>query len=99
MTCKDCLYHECCHSEIAYGMGSDDLTGKYLTDIETRCKSFKNKHDVAEVCRCKDCKYIDVVTCPITGTERLYCDFGTQPVYVRDSHFCSYGERKEGAGE
>lgn len=43
MTCKDCLHYECCHSEIAYGMGSDDLTGKYFTDIETRCKNFINK--------------------------------------------------------
>lgn len=46
MTCKDCIYYEHCHSEIAYGMGSDDLTGEYFTDIETRCKSFKNKADV-----------------------------------------------------
>lgn len=49
MTCKDCIYYEHCHSEIAYGMGSDDLTGEYFTDIETRCKSFKNKADYAEV--------------------------------------------------
>ena len=49
MTCKDCLYHERCHSEIAYGMGSDDLTGEYFTDIERRCAGFKNKADVVEV--------------------------------------------------
>ena len=49
MTCKDCLYHERCHSEIAYGMGSDDLTGEYFTDIEKRCAGFKNKADVVEV--------------------------------------------------
>ena len=49
MTCKDCLYSERCHSDIAYGMGSDDLTGEYFTDIEKRCKSFKNKADVVEI--------------------------------------------------
>lgn len=51
MTCKDCIYHERCHSEIAYGMGSDDLTGEYFADIEKRCKGFKNKADFAEVKR------------------------------------------------
>ena len=51
MTCKDCLHYECCHNEIAYGMGSDDITGKYFTDIETRCKHFKNKADFTEVRR------------------------------------------------
>ena len=49
MTCKDCLYYENCHGNIAYGVGSDDLTGEYFPDIETRCKSFKNKADVVEV--------------------------------------------------
>ena len=63
MTCKDCLYYEHCHSQIAYGMGSDDLTGKYYTDIESRCKSFKSKADFVEVVRCKDCLYNEYGSC------------------------------------
>lgn len=51
MTCKDCIYHEKCLSHICYGMGTDDLTNEYITDIEKRCTGFKNKVDFAEVKR------------------------------------------------
>ena len=98
MTCKDCLYFEHCHSDIAYGMGSDDLTGEYFTDIETRCKSFKDKANVVEVVRCKDCEHSTL----ILGT--YICDNIQAPWFNDDfaidvgaNDFCSYGKRKEGA--
>ena len=52
--------------------------------------------DVVEVVRCKDCKYKIIHTCPITGTKTLFCDYGIKPVAVEASHYCGYGERREG---
>lgn len=42
MTCKDCIH---------YGICIFDLTGNEWS----KCFHFKNKADVAEVVRCKDC--------------------------------------------
>lgn len=47
MTCKDCIYEPQCILRISYGMGDND--DKPLTDMEKRCKPFKNKADYAEV--------------------------------------------------
>lgn len=43
MTCKNCIYEPRCHNVIAYGMDTDDITGKLITDIEKYCKHFKDK--------------------------------------------------------
>lgn len=98
MTCKDCLYHERCHSEIAYGMGSDDLTGEYFTDIERRCAGFKNKADFVGVVRCKDCEHLRIINgkglyayCPKTECKFMPFEIDTR------THYCSCGKRKEGA--
>ena len=52
--------------------------------------------DVVEVVRCEKCNYRITHTCPITGTETLFCDYGKKPVAVEPTHYCSYGERKDG---
>ena len=52
--------------------------------------------DVVEVVRCVECKYVDTVTCPITGAKTFCCDYGIRPFMVEPTHFCSYGVRKEG---
>lgn len=51
--------------------------------------------DVAEVVRCKDCKYRITHTCAITGIKTLFCDYayGNKPV-VEPTHYCGYGETK-----
>lgn len=92
MTCRDCIHYERCHSEIAYGMGSDDLTGKYYTDIETRCKGFKNKANYVEVVRCKDCEHL---------SKKGICEKFRQryPFFPDDYFYCGFGKRKEGAEE
>lgn len=43
--------------------------------------------DVAEVVRCKDCKY---------RADRLYCRLRKTPYIVTNLDFCSYGEPLEG---
>lgn len=53
--------------------------------------------DVVEVVRCKDCKYTDAIISSITGDKKLFCEYGDESIYVKDTHFCSYGHRKEGA--
>jgi hypothetical protein len=50
--------------------------------------------DVAEVCRCKDCKYGD------TGTDedgrQFYKCIGIHYGGVSPTDYCSYGEREDG---
>lgn len=48
-TCNDCIYRPKCISFIVHGMGDDEIKGGLLTDIDKRCKDFKNKADVQEV--------------------------------------------------
>jgi hypothetical protein len=51
--------------------------------------------DVVEVVRCRDCKYGETSTCPITGVELFICRHGHLNRAVEKDHFCSYGERRE----
>lgn len=51
--------------------------------------------DVVEVVRCRDCKYGETYTCPITGLELLICRHGCVNRAVEKDYFCSYGERSE----
>lgn len=51
------------------------------------------KADVVEVVRCKDCKrFLQMETSP--SYDGKCCGYG---YLVEVNHFCSYGERKEGA--
>lgn len=45
-TCNDCIYRPKCISFIVHGMGDDEINGGLLTDMDKRCKDFKNKTDV-----------------------------------------------------
>lgn len=45
--CKDCLHYEAC-SNFSKIINS-------AVDVETGCEHFKNRIDVTEVVRCKDC--------------------------------------------
>lgn len=51
--------------------------------------------DVVEVVRCRDCKFLETIECPITGVELLVCRHGLLNRVVEKEHFCSYGERRE----
>ena len=93
MTCRNCANYEKCLSRICYHMGIDDVSGKYIPDIETKCKSFKNASDLVVVLRCKDCKHWGGVvfgnvcsrwSAPLAGMKNC-----TKP-----DDFCSYGERR-----
>lgn len=90
MTCKDCLYEPKCISHIQWMMGKD-WNNRYTPDMEVRCKSFKNKADVVEVVRCKDCK--NYRSC----RHRNCCT--SHMIFVQENDFCSYGMKKEGAEE
>lgn len=95
-TCKDCLYHPHCYSRIAFMMDVDEVRGELLTDLDKRCKGFKNKADVVPVVRCKDCMFwdtekigmVDECVCKLHSIEGIYSK------YKLPNDFCSYGERK-----
>ena len=70
MTCRDCIHYDICllsHEEDDY----------------KKCFHFKNKADVVEVVRCKDCELYSGKYCRLTDdTEDRrepddYCSYGT----------------------
>ena len=84
--CKKCIHKPVCFKQ---GM-RDKLTP---TGFELECRYFKNKSDVVEVVRCKDCKHFDAYE----GEEHKGdCGelVGLESCVYEDD-FCSYGERKE----
>lgn len=84
MTCKDCIH---------YGICTFNLTGKEWS----KCFHFKNKADVVEVVRCKDCKHCELrYPAKAIGEEAIegyYC-YPNQR-YVKSTDFCNYGEKGE----
>ena len=46
--------------------------------------------DAVEVVRCKDCMHC----MPTYDGRALYCTTMTNPNFVHQNHFCSYGERR-----
>lgn len=82
-TCKDCIHYDTClYIEISNNKEEDYYT-------EFGCEYFKNKADVVEVVRCKDCKYYIANYCTrdINGRTNMF--------YMNADDFCSYGERKD----
>lgn len=57
--------------------------------------------DVVEVVRCKECKYNDRGDCihPDNVSHSYDCDWNCYEHHlsISDDHFCSHGERKDGA--
>lgn len=88
MTCKDCIYSPLCKVYADFGVTDVPY------DKNDTCEMFKSKSDFVEVVRCVECKYVDTVTCPITGTKIFCCDYDVRPFKAEPTHFCGYGERK-----
>ena len=53
-TCKDCIHEKAC-TEMLKAQGYE-VSADYKGNAD-RCDTFKNKADVVEVVRCKDCKH------------------------------------------
>lgn len=87
MTCKDCIH---------YGICIFHLTGNEWS----KCFHFKNKADVVEVVRCKDCelssepKSVSRLELYINNYDVRFCE--KEQKIVCGTHFCSYGTPKEG---
>ena len=53
--------------------------------------------DAVEVVRCKDCKYMHIITEP-SGEQHLHCKIAYGMPKVRETDFCNHGERKSDNG-
>ena len=74
------------------------MVGAYK-DILLRVKNIPAADVVETPCKCEKCIYTEIIVCPITGTKSLFCQYGTKPVAVDPTHYCSYSERKDGTAE
>lgn len=96
-TCSDCTHFDVCEKRFSW-LDQEDNT-KYIT-----CHHFKDKADIVEVVRCKECihsRAIDYTKSPEKHfrNECIVCEceevVGDEPMIYLNTHFCSYGERKE----
>lgn len=78
--CEKCISYDIC--EFHQDMFSDVFITFFPHNEE--CAFFKNKADVVEVVRCKDCKHYD------GGRFCYYTE-----ITVLDNDYCSYGERRD----
>ena len=77
-SCKECVHSEMC----------------FLTHIDgsPACCEYKDRNNLVEVVRCKDCKWAEY------GKDyEPYCNHWKSGLYanIKDDDFCSYGERKD----
>lgn len=84
-TCKDCLHFDVCEA-LESGNGIPKLH-------PLQCGCFKSQSNIVEVVRCKGCKnYVANYCCrDIKGRTNMF--------FMNENDFCSYGKRKDGAGE
>lgn len=98
MTCRDCLIHDICKEKEKLMLTVDNLYELiYQEAVEVSCRHFKNKADVVEVVRCKECKHCELrYPAKAIGEEAIegyYC-YPNQR-YVKSTDFCNYGERRD----
>lgn len=99
--CKKCLYFDICK------MYADDVRGDYEDScLFEDCSNFKNKTDLVEVVRCKDCKFnvANMEKDPLNITDYSGDDI-VRSCFLTDgldpNNYCSRGKRtpKERGGE
>ena len=85
MTCKDCVHYEVCEYNDNYDHYASSL-----------CDHFKNKADVVEVVRCKDCVFWDVEKTGLADecVCKMHSVVKVHSRYTNPTDYCSYGERK-----
>lgn len=87
----DCIWQAVVAEHEIY-VDKDELIKALQYDRDQYEKGYQDA--MVSIVRCKDCKYTDIVTCPITGAETLFCEFDIKPVATEPNGFCHRGERK-----
>ena len=90
LACEDCIHYDIC---IFHPYG----------DENKKCPHFKNKDDVVEVVRCKDCEYSEMCfPCKAFGLEAppvYVCCISHRNREVLPNDYCSCGAKMDGKGE
>lgn len=94
MTCNECVHCEACKRILKTAFLS--VTAEEIEKASSRdnnCTLFKNKADVVEVVRCKDCKNAYINSFSAQNGIAVCRSFANS--IVQQDGFCSYGEREE----
>ena len=83
MTCKDCVHYIICKDGSPHIKQTEDK----------HCRHFKNKADVVEVVRCKDCKHKKVEQ--PNGIIHCRRDNNEGWIFHKTTDYCSCGERND----
>ena len=79
-TCGDCIHADICEHNPNLVL--------FHRKNEAYCETFKDKANIVEVVRCKDCKHLEISGC-YGECGRAYLGI------VKPWDFCSRGERKD----
>lgn len=90
MTCNNCIHGEMCANRNKMIQIDEHTWDEYeqTDNVESLCKHFKNKADLVEVVRCKDCVHRST-----DDFRSFYCR--KDDVGCKDDGFCSEGERRD----
>lgn len=81
--CSHCVHVDVCENRFSW-LDQEDNTKHII------CHHFKDKADVVEVVRCKNCKKHGRRDCMVN--RKMAC--GDHETTTKANDFCSYGERK-----
>ena len=91
MLCKDCIHFDVCKDAT---VPNPEYKG-VQPDKSKECRHFKNKADIVEVVRCKNCTHgVDYCGRTMCGKNARRINDGIVGLTATSpEHFCSYGER------
>ena len=97
-TCKECFFYDHCGGFLPSDLDKDvwhycaEGRADEIPDVDERCSGFTSKDHIAEVVRCKECKFFlndrkGFRRCLLRGFARGF--------RVSPNDFCSSGKRKD----
>lgn len=102
-TCKDCFHVDACERQLRSAFPNVlDEEIKNVIIRDNNCLNFKNKADVVEVVRCKDCKYLFDYSPDEKPFCELFSDGYDHQFRPNPEDYCSRGQHrtpKERGGE
>ena len=94
-TCKDCIHYDIC---VFHLKGNEN----------EKCSHFKNKAELGEVVRCKECEHWEAADDGISWNNEGRTDGACKMLWdvhyserhhTEQDHYCGYGRRKTQKGE
>lgn len=82
MTCEDCIHYDICANQNKLVQTDEHTWYEFaeIDNVEDYCSHFKDKHNLVEAVRCKDCEYRHTANCSAKHerADMDYCSHGVE---------------------